>query len=290
MNRIAIIGAGAVGATVGAWLATSRRNDVVFCARTPFAQLRVETPEGLIELTPQLITDVAQAASVDWIIVATKAYDAGGAWLWIEALSSEGSRVAVLQNGVEHLARFPDLDTGLIVPAVVDIPAERHAPGQVVQRREGMMVVPSGKNGEDFAELFVETSIDVRTTDDWLTAAWRKLAINCAGAVNALALAPAGIVHDPEVADLMRSLVRECVAVGRAEGANLADTLPNEVVDGYRASPANSVNSIYADRLAGRSMEADARNGVIARLAAKHGLQAPLNEMANVILKTRSES
>lgn len=285
MSRIAIIGAGAVGGTVGAWLSTSDDIHVTFCARTVFDRLTVETPAGLLDSVPRLITDIADAEPADWIVVATKTYDAAGAWPWIEALMGEGTRVAILQNGVEHLSRFPGIDAGRIVPAIVDIPAERMAPGAIVQRRTGSMVVPAGANGEAFARLFAHTPIDVHTTEDWLSAAWRKLAINCAGAVNALTLKPAGIFADPDVAKLARGMVRECVAVGRAEGACLPDTLTDEVIDGYRVGAPDSVNSIHADRLAGRRTEADARNGVIARLAAKHGLEAPLNRMAEVLLE-----
>jgi 2-dehydropantoate 2-reductase len=44
------------------------------------------------------------------------------------------------------------------------------------------------------------------------------------------------------------------------------------------------VNSLLGDRLAGRRMEWDARNAVVARLGRRHGVSAPLNEMAAVIL------
>ena len=285
MTKVAVIGTGAVGATVAAWLIADPALDVVLCARTPFARLRVETPAGVLESSPRLLTDPAAATPVDWALVVTKAYDAAGAQAWLDRLVGEGTRVAVLQNGVEHRARFPAVATERLVPAIVDIPAERSAPGVVVQRRTGGMIVPAGASGDAFAALFANSPIDVRTTEDWTTAAWRKLAVNCAGAVNALTLKPAGIAADEEVAELMRTLVRECIAVGRAVGADLPDTLADEVVAGYRAGPTDSINSIHADRLAGRPTEADARNGVIARLGAAHGIEAPLNRMADVLIR-----
>ncbi|AHE56313.1 2-dehydropantoate 2-reductase [Sphingomonas sanxanigenens] len=285
MTRVAVIGTGAVGATVAAWLISDPTLDVMLCARTPFETLRVETPAGVLESRPRLLTDPAAAAPVDWALVVTKAYDAVGAQAWLDRLVGEGTRVAVLQNGVEHRARFPAIAAERLVPVIVDIPAERSAPGIVVQRRTGGMIVPAGGSGEGFAALFANGPIDVRTTGDWTTAAWRKLAVNCAGAVNALTLKPAGIAADEEVAELMRGLVRECIAVGRAVGADLPDTLADEVVAGYRAGPADSINSIHADRLAGRPTEADARNGVIARLGAAHGIDAPLNRMADVLIR-----
>jgi 2-dehydropantoate 2-reductase len=258
--------------------------DVTFCVRTQFDRLCVETPLGTINKVPKVIADLTAAAPVDWIVVATKTYDAPAAAAWIDALSTNATQVAILQNGVEHLTRFPTVSLERQVPAIVDIPAERKAPGHVIQRRTGTMVVPASINGRDFAALFAGTPIEVRTTDDWQTAAWQKLAVNCAGAVNALLLRPAGIANDESVAELMRAMVRECVAVGRAEGARLSDTLPDDVVNGYRAGPPDSINSIHADRLAGRQTEADARNGVIARFAAKNGLAAPLNTMAYILL------
>lgn len=289
MTRIAVVGTGAVGASIAAWLIAAPEHDVTLCARTPFDTLRVETPDGVLESTPRLLTNPGTAQPADWVLVVTKTYDAPGAQLWLDRLVGPDTHVAILQNGVEHRTRFPAIDPARIAPVIVDIPAERRAPGHVVQRRSGSLTVPDDDAGRAFAALFAHSPIDTILTDDWLTAAWRKLAVNCAGAVNALTLQPAGIDRDEEAAALMRALIRECIAVGRAEGATLPDDLPDQVVEGYRSGPADSINSIHADRLAGRPTEADARNGVIARLGAKHGIDAPLNRMADVVLrKSRS--
>lgn len=285
MTKVAVIGTGAIGATIGAWLIADPALDVTLCARTPFDRLRVQTPDIVLESRPRLLTDPGDATPVDWAIVTTKTYDAPGAALWLDRLVRDGTRVAILQNGVEHLTRFPELPVDSIVPVVVDIPAERHAPGDVVQRRIGAMTVPAGMNGDAFAALFAASPIDLRLTQDWRTAAWAKLAINCAGVVSALTLKPAGIAHDADIAELMRGLVRECIAVGRAEGALLTDDVADQVVEGYRASPADSINSIHADRLAGRETEIDARNEVIVRLGARHGIDAPLNRMAAALVR-----
>lgn len=285
MTRIAVVGTGAIGATIAAWLIADPALDVTLCARTPFDRLRVETPDGMLESHPRLLTDPAGATPTDWAIVTTKTYDAPGAARWLDRLVQDGTYVAILQNGVEHRARFPQLAAERIVPVVVDIPAERTAPGAVVQRRTGSLTIPAGPTGEAFAALFAASPIELRLTEDWRTAAWAKLAINCAGVVSALTLRPAGIAHDPEIADLMRGLVRECIAVGRAEGALLTDDVADQVVEGYRAGPADSINSIHADRLAGRETEVDARNEVIVRLGARHGIDAPLNRMAATLIR-----
>jgi 2-dehydropantoate 2-reductase len=283
---IAVVGPGAIGGTVAAWLSRSVGEErLTLCARTPLEVLRVQTPKGLIEARPAVITDRGQTRPVDWVLVATKTYDARATALWLANLVGPATRVAVLQNGVEHVARFsPWVPAGRIVPVVVEIPAERSAPGRITQRRDGWLKAPAGANGEAFVSLFANTDLAASTEPDWISIAWRKLAMNCAGAVSALTDKPAGIVSRPHVADLMRGLVSECLAVGRAEGATLPDDLAEQIVEQTRAGPVDSVNSLLADRRAGRPMEWDARNGVIARRGQAHGIDAPLNAMAATLL------
>jgi len=43
---------------------------------------------------------------VDWILVATKAYDSEAATQWFPNATGPRTRLAVIQNGVEHIARF----------------------------------------------------------------------------------------------------------------------------------------------------------------------------------------
>jgi 2-dehydropantoate 2-reductase len=261
------------------------------CVRTPFDRLEVETPEGRIQADPLILTNPAEGSPVDWVLVATKTYDAASTALWLERLVGPATRVAILQNGVEHVARFARfVPTERIVPAVVDIPAERAAPGRIRQRRMGTIVVPRGIHGDAFVRLFARAPVDVTTTDDFATTAWTKLALNCAGAVSALTLQPAGITWREDIADIQRAMVRECVAVGRAEGAALDDDLPDEVIAKYRAAPRDSVNSLHADRAAGRPMELDARNGVIMRLGAKHGIPTPVNAMIVALIKAAADA
>jgi 2-dehydropantoate 2-reductase len=285
MARIAVIGPGAVGGTIAAWLYQDRAHEVVLCVRSPIDALRVDTPDGPIEAKPRVLTSPRDATAVDWVIAATKTYDCAAAAAWLPGLLAEDAFVAVLQNGIEHRSRFAGVvPETRIVPAIVDIPAERTGPGCILQRRHGWVVVPDGAAGQAFADLFAHTSIEVSASGAFEAVAWRKLAINCAGAVNALALKPARVAHDEAVAEVMRGLVRECMAVGRAEGVELPDDLPEQVVAHYRNSPPDSINSLHADHAAGRPTEVDARNGVIPRLGARHGIDAPLNRMVMALL------
>lgn len=57
------------------------------------------------------------------------------------------------------------------------------------------------------------------------------------------------------------------------------------VLRGCRNAHPESVNSMHADRLVGRPMEIDERNGVIVRLGQKHGITTPYNQMAVTLLQ-----
>jgi 2-dehydropantoate 2-reductase len=216
----------------------------------------------------------------------TKTYDTEGAARWFERLVGPATSLAVVQNGVEHMERFDDrLPRERILPVIVDIPAERSAPGRITQRRDGTVTAPSGDLGASFAALFAGTPLTLSLTDDFLSAAWRKLALNSAGVVNALTRRPAVVARNDKVAALIRAIAAETVLVGNAVGARLPEDLPDEVVARFVASAPDSVNSLLADRLADRPMEIDARNGVVVRLGARHGVPTPLNAMAVAILE-----
>jgi len=284
--RVAIIGPGTIGGTLAAWLQTDEDCSVFFGARTPFPELVVTTPSGVLRSTPQFLEIGAMRESIDWILFATKAYDSESAARWIPVLANESTRIAVLQNGVEHLRYFEGKASGeRLLPVVVDCPAEREAPGIILQRREARAVVPDGALGEEFQMLFAKTKVGVEVADDFEARAWRKLCVNAAGVVSVLTLKPAGVVHDSAVAELMRGIARECIQVANAKGVGLPMSIVDEVIGMYQDSDRESINSMHADRLAGRPMEIDARNGVVCRLGRAFGIATPLNDMAVTLLR-----
>ncbi len=283
MARVAVVGVGAIGGVLAGLLQTSGAHELILCTRRALEQLVVETPEGVVRVQAQNLIDPAEASPVDWVIVATKTYDCAGAKLWLDRLCDGKTRIGVVQNGVEHRENFAPEWT--VLPVVIDVPTERRPDGSVLQRSKAVMRVEETDAGRKFARLFSGTTGQVEAVGDFVSAAWHKLCINSAGAVSALTLKPAGILRDAEWGQIALDLIAECVAVGRAEGATLDDGVGERILAGYRAGPPESINSLLADRLAGRPMEIDARNGVIVRLGEKSGIPTPLNRMAVALLK-----
>ncbi|RZL36356.1 MAG: 2-dehydropantoate 2-reductase [Rubrivivax sp.] len=285
MTHIAVLGPGAVGCTLTAWLMQNRSLHVTVLARSPLAGIEVRAPDRVLSVSPRVITQPSALPAFDWVLVTTKAYDSAAAAAWLAPLADSGASVAVLQNGVEHIQRFEGFfPRARLLPVMVDIPADRIAPGRVTQHRHGCMVVPAGNLGARFETLFGGMPISVSQSADFTTEAWRKLCLNAAGAFSAVVSKPAGIASHEGVAALMASLIREGIAVGRAEGAVLDESLVQDIVQASRSNP-DAVNSMLADRLAGRPMEVDARNGVIARLGRRHGIATPMNDLVVALLQ-----
>lgn len=287
MARIAIVGVGAIGGVTAALLQQAGVHQLLLCTRRPMSGLSVDTPDGLVNIYATFVTDPSEASSnVDWVIVATKTYDVDGAAKWLERLCSKGAPVAVLQNGVEHRERFaPYLAMEKILPVMVDCPAERQASERVRQRAVMHLKVPDDALGRDFVRLFAGTPTDATVVADFPIVVWRKLCFNSAGVLSALLLQPAGVVRGEALGDVALQIIRECAAVARAEGAHLEENVAELVLAAQRAAPADSINSMLADRLAGRSVEIDARNGVIVRLGRKHGIATPANSMAVALME-----
>lgn len=283
MARVAVVGVGAIGAVLAGGLTLAGGHELTLCTRRKLDGLQVETPTGEVRVAAKNVTVIADAEPVDWVLVATKTYDAAGAAAWFERLCGPTTRVAVVQNGVEHRERFaPYVAAERIVPVVIDTPAERRPDGSVLQRTAIVMRVANDAEGEAFVKLF--PSGDVELVDDFVTAAWNKLCVNATGAISALTIKPVGVLHDEQCGKLAVELVNECVAVGRAVGAKLADGLGEQILTVDRARPVKSVNSMLADRMAGRQTEIDARNGVIVRMGEQHGIATPLNRMAVALM------
>ena len=286
MTSIAVVGPGAIGGTVAAWLAQDESLQVTVCARTPFDGLVVETPQGTISAAPNLLTDPAAATPVDWVMVCTKTYDVDSTRPWLDRLVGPQTRVAIIQNGVEHVALFSHLvPAAQLVPVMINLPATRSAPGRIVQHRHGIIAVPAGRNGEDLVALFAKTEIEAIADADFLSQAWIKLCSNSIAIVPSLTLRATGPVWSLELEAIVRGVVTECAAVGRAEGAHIDDGVIAAAVEAARSMAEGAIGgSLHADRLAGHQMEIDARNGVIVRLGARHGIPTPTNKLLVTLL------
>src|SRR3989338_1900566 len=181
MERVAVVGVGAIGGVVAARLLEKVRCDVTLCVRTPFEKLVVETPKQVIESRVRCATDPSAVTRADWVLLATKAHQTGGAAGWLKALAGPGTVIAVLHNGVEHVERVTPFANGAhVLPVVVQCPADKVGLGRVKHRSFVRLVAPDGPHGRGLAALFYGTDVEVPLTQDIRTDLWTKLTVNCA--------------------------------------------------------------------------------------------------------------
>ena len=280
MGDVAVIGPGAIGCAFAA-AAMQAGHSIFVATRTPFATLDVTYPAGHVRGPVQVLRpDTAKAFEV--VLLATKAHQTHDAQDWLRGLCGPGTVVVVLQNGVEHEARVrplvaPDVS---IVPAMVACPSDRDAPGRAHVTGPARLDIPRGPASERFQRTLANSFAEIRIVDDWLSSAWAKLVLNATGgAIGVLTRRGSDVLADDGIARIYRALAAEVIAVGRAEGAKLPDDLAERLLSMFAKGPHLHTPSIVADRLAGRATEWQARNEVVVRLAAKHGIAVPLNDL-----------
>jgi 2-dehydropantoate 2-reductase len=292
MASVAFVGAGAIGLSFAAVLEEAGAHELVVCARRPLERVVVvhEESGSEAELRAPVITDpLTLAGPVEWLFLAVKAHQTAGAAAWLERLCGAYTRVVVLQNGVEQRQLVEPFARGAeIVPAIVWLPAEMVEPGRVLARGEAHLRVPDDEGGRALARLYEGTSARIEPVEDFLTESWRKLTGNAVAGLMVLAGRRAAMFRRDDVAELSRRFALECIAVARAEGAGLSDGLADELVENFRSYPPDLGTSILFDREAGRELEWDARNGVIQRLGAKHGVPTPVSDVVVPLLAAAS--
>lgn len=291
-RKIAVLGIGAIGGSIAADLADLHRHDMQLCTRSPFDRLEVTHPAGASCTDAPVVTRPREARAADWILLATKAHQSESVAPWFERLCKPGTVVAVLQNGVDHEERIaPLVPKGTsVLPVVVQLPAEKHAPGRIEQMHAGTLVVPDTEPGRGFAQLFDGARTNIKTTDAFVTQAWWKLLTNAAvGGVCALALRENAVANDPDVQALILAMMAEVLAVGRAEGAMLPDDAPEKALKMVLGAAPGHWSSITVDRREGRKLEWQARNAVVGTRGRRHGIATPLNDLVTTLLRASDD-
>jgi 2-dehydropantoate 2-reductase len=292
--NVAIVGLGSIGGVVAACLAATGRHNVVACMRKPIEKLTFDGPNGTADIALRVLTDPAKAKPVNWVLLCTKTHQTESAAPWLARLCGPDTRVAVLQNGIDHVARVAPFANGAtVVPVIVYYNGERIADDHV-RLRQGAdpdLLVPDDDAGRRFAALFDGTPLRVRLSDDFTTAAWRKLLINAiASPITALTMQRQAVMRRPDVKALCVDIVTEAVAVARAEGAKLKPDEAEAAIAMLFTFPPDAGTSMYFDRLAGRPLEHEAKTGAIVAAGKRHGIPTPINSALLPLLRAISDA
>jgi 2-dehydropantoate 2-reductase len=286
---VAVVGLGSIGGVAAASLAAAGRHDVVACVRRPVDRLTLERPSGTLEVPLAALTEPKAARPADWVLLCTKAHHTEAAAPWLARLCTPTTRVAVMQNGIDHVARVAPLAGGAtVVPVLVYYNGERLAPDRVRMRHAGKydVIVAADAGGRAFAELLDGTEMRMLHSETFATLAWRKLLINAvANPITALTLQRQAVLRRADVQQLCRAVLDEAVAVARADGVALRDDEAARTLSALETFSGELGTSMYFDRLAGRVLEVEALTGAIVAVAERRGVAVPLNRALLALLR-----
>ena len=300
--RIVIVGAGGVGAVLGARLAAAGQR-VGFVARgETLAALRAEGlhvrwPQGELSLPhPEASDAPADLGAAEVVFVCTKLYDLERAAAACRPIVTADTLVVTLQNGIEAdeivAAR---LGRGRVAAGLVYTTSTSEAPGSVRQSSEifrlafGMRGPATAADGSALSELEVAcraAGIDATLADDIAVRLWAKLvflgsvsAITCLGRLRIGRLRAA-----PGARALLVDAMREVIAVAAAEGVELAGDLVERNLELLDSLPEDATSSMHADLMSGRRLEVEWLSGAVARKGRERGVPTPIHRTAHECL------
>ena len=300
---IAVLGAGAVGCYFGGMLARAGA-PVTLIGRRPHVEaitgkgLFLESLHFRQQIAVSASTDVAAAHAARVVLLCVKTTDTEEAARALAPHLVTGAVVVSLQNGVDNVERIRPLVNAEVLPAVVYVAAQMTAPGCVKHTGRGDLILGDlprrdpedgtrRRQLEDLAGLFGRAGVPCRVSEDVEADLWTKLVMNCAfNAISALGRSRYGrLASNPWTRDVMRQVVEEVVAVGRAAGVRWKDVDLIEATWKLAAAMSAATSSTAQDIARGKHTEIDALNGYVARRGAELGVATPVNQTLHALVK-----
>lgn len=228
--KIVFFGAGAVGGSVGAWVA-SRYDNTAFLDQGPIADAIRERgittycadePEKKENVRVKVIGGLKEAASADVIAVAVKNYSLDAVAKAIRAEAGDKPVIVAMQNGAENQKVLPRYFTKVIY-CVIGYNAWLDEPGVVGYQKKGPLVfgTPDNSLQEEMrilAEIF-NRGVETVIVDHLQDAVHSKLIINLANSLTTLVGHKFRPISDMALFQkLLSSLLLEGVRIARAAG------------------------------------------------------------------------
>jgi 2-dehydropantoate 2-reductase len=290
--KVAVMGAGAVGGYFGGMLARAG-HDVTLIARPQHVEaiaqggLRMDTKTFDERVPVRASSDPAAIRGAQLVLFCVKSPDTESAGEQIQPYVGPESVVLCLQNGVDNDARLRRVLTQPeVAAAVVYVGAEVAGPGHVKHHGRGDLVIDPVRHIPQLAKAFADAGVPTEVSPNVRGALWHKLIINCAlNAISAIARKTYGeAMPGVGIADVMRDVVDECLAVAKAEGVTI-DRDVDAGIAGVLKSIPNQYASTAQDIMRGRPTEIDYLNGYVVQRGKALGIRTPANQALWALVK-----
>ena len=287
MPSLAVVGAGAVGGTLAAYLTLSGADVTLIARGESFRRIRergavLRTPSAEISVNVRCTEEVEERYDV--VVYATKSYQLPSAAEMVRSTPSRSSLHVCLQNGLgneEVLKKYfgeERCSTGVIY-----ISAERPQPGVFLHHSGGRLYLGSlwpteekmGALGELSREIN-RTPIKCSVSDGIKYWIYRKLLWNASfNPVTALLdLSIGEVVKNPHALEVVRSVAEEVLSLARAEGIEMNEDVVDKTIEAT-VRMGGGATSMLSDLRAGRELELDSILVKPVERGRERGIQMP---------------
>jgi 2-dehydropantoate 2-reductase len=295
--RFAVVGAGAIGAYVGAALARGGA-DVTLIARGPHLRamqehgVTVESPRGDFHAHPPATDDFDAIGEADVVFLALKAHSLPAVAERLAAALAPDASIIAAQNGVPwwYLDGLESVDPGGRIAAAIPIErvigcviycsTEIVRPGVIrhIEGRRFALGEPGGGRSERclrISEAFAAGGLRAPVEADLREQIWLKLignvAFNSASTLTGATLAELG--SRPEMVAVLRAVLEECAQVAAALDVTLPVSIDRRLEAGFAVG--DHKTSMLQDLEAGRRLEVGCLSGAVVELADRLEIPVP---------------
>ncbi|MDD4939718.1 MAG: 2-dehydropantoate 2-reductase [Candidatus Omnitrophica bacterium] len=298
--KIVIVGPGAMGSLLAAFLSKSREEiwlldkNAERAARIQESGIAVEGISGSWEAKIRVTSDPAQIKQADLVIFCVKSYHTKEAVSRAKPLVAENTKVLTLQNGIGNIEIIAEsLGNERVIGGVTNLGATLLGPGKVRHAGKGETVIgrADGKISVELRsirELFNKVGLEARISRDIKGLLWSKLIINAG--INALTaitrLNNGRLIEFEGTRKILREAVTEAIRVAKRKRIKLIYDDPLAKVEAVCEATAGNVSSMLQDVLKKKPTEIDFINGVIVRQGQELGIPVPTNTFLLNLVKT----
>jgi 2-dehydropantoate 2-reductase len=256
--------------------------------------LRVESQLGAVHLTDVQVTDDPRTLQpVDLVMFCVKLWDSEAAARQVAPLVGPSTAVISFQNGVQkdELMRRTFGDAA-VMGGVAYIATAIGRPGVIVHTGTMQRLIFGEFDGRRSAraEALLEASlvagINAELSTDITRDVWDKFIflVGLSGTTTTMRTTLGPIREHPTSREFLLDLMREVVAVGRAEGVNLPDDYAEQRLTFADSLPFEMTSSMHHDLDRGNRLEVDWLSGGVVALGERLGVPTPANRAVAAIL------
>jgi len=290
MERILVIGAGAMGCLFAARIAESGAQVMLIDVDT--ARLGAIARDGITltddngtRVVPLAIGTAAEATGpFELVLLFTKGMHSRAAIRSVAHLAApDGPYVLTLQNGLGNPEIVAEVFAETkVLKGIAALPADLHGATGVSSHGSGHLelgaMTPEGWNGAWAAvALLGRSGFEARFSETIDIAIWEKVAFNAA--LNALAtvtLQPNAGMDNAPGRRIVAAMVGEVVATALACGVAVDRARIDKAIDFALVHHGGHQASMLQDRLAGRTSEIESINGAVVERAQAAGIATPV--------------